>query len=75
MFDSDIHSRLTNEMSRLSYEQQAEVFHFARTLSEKRAAVPGKSLLRFAGTISEEDCRAMEAAIDEGCERIDGDEW
>ena len=37
--------------------------------------VPGRDLLRFAGTIDAESARAMEQAIEEGCERIDLEEW
>lgn len=36
--------------------------------------VPGRDLLRFAGTIDAKSAREMEEAIEEGCERIDPDE-
>jgi hypothetical protein len=39
---------------------------------------PGGSLadlMRLVGSISKEDLRKMETAIEEGCERIDPDEW
>jgi hypothetical protein len=37
--------------------------------------VDGRQLLRFAGAIPPEDLALMERAIEEGCERIDGDDW
>jgi len=37
--------------------------------------VPGKELLRLAGTISQEDAEAMLKAIEEECERVDLSEW
>ena len=37
--------------------------------------IDGGQLLKFAGTIPGEDLAAMERAIREGCERIDGDDW
>jgi hypothetical protein len=36
-----------------------------------KKGTPGKELLRFAGTISPEDCRRMAEAIEVGCERVD----
>jgi hypothetical protein len=32
-------------------------------------------LPQFAGTIPSDELALMERAIDEGCERIDGDDW
>jgi len=37
--------------------------------------VPGRDPLRFAGTIDADSAREMEEAIEEGCERIDPEEW
>jgi len=37
--------------------------------------VPGKKLLRFAGTIPHDDILMMQKAIQEDCERIDLNEW
>ncbi len=37
--------------------------------------VPGRELLRFAGTIEPDDLILMEKAIEEGCEQVDADEW
>lgn len=37
--------------------------------------VPGRDLLRFAGTIDVESAREIEEAIEDGCARIDPEEW
>jgi putative addiction module component (TIGR02574 family) len=56
-----------------------EVKRNVRSLCETQPAaprgVPGRDLLRFAGTIDAESARAMEEAIEEGCERVDLEEW
>lgn len=36
---------------------------------------PGHEILELAGSISPEDLRLMERAIEEGCERVDESEW
>jgi len=35
----------------------------------------GKSLLRFAGILDPSSAQEMRQAIEEGCERVDPDEW
>ena len=37
--------------------------------------IPGKTLLRFAGTIDREDLDKMAEAIQADCESIDSSEW
>jgi hypothetical protein len=39
------------------------------------SGVPGQALLRFAGSLGPEEAWQISAAIDEGCERIDANEW
>ena len=53
----------------LLYKQQ---YQMAETV---QAGVPGRHLLRFAGTIRADDLRIMKQSIEDGCERIDIDEW
>jgi hypothetical protein len=36
---------------------------------------PGRDLRRFAGVLDPEAAREMIEAIEEGCERVDLDEW
>jgi hypothetical protein len=60
----------------LPAEQQHQVLEFARSLVKaKGSGVPGRDLLRFAGTIEAEDLIAIGKAIHEGCEKVNLDEW
>jgi hypothetical protein len=64
------------QLEKLPQEQQQRVLEFAQTLNQsKPSGVPGRKLLRFAGTIPPDDLRAMSEAIKEGCERVDANEW
>jgi hypothetical protein len=77
--DPAIQSELLSYLGQLPVDAQARVVDFARTLADsentKKVGVPGKDLLRFAGTIPHEDCLEMLKAIEEGCEQIDPNEW
>ena len=41
----------------------------------KKLSLPGKDLLRFAGTIDSEELITIEQTINEGCEKVNPDEW
>jgi putative addiction module component (TIGR02574 family) len=56
-------------------EVKRNVMNLRETPPAAPRGVPGRDLLRFAGTIDAESARAMEQAIEEGCERIDLEEW
>ena len=77
--DPAIQSELLTYLGQLPIADQARVVDFARSLADserpKKVGVPGKDLLRFAGTISHEDCMEMLKAIEEDCEQIDANEW
>lgn len=53
---------------------QRVVVHLERE-SELPPGTPGAKLLALAGSIPAEDLREMEAAIEEGCERVNEDGW
>lgn len=77
--DPAIQSELLSYLGQLPADDQARVVDFARTLAgsptAKKVGVPGKDLLRFAGTIPHEECMEMLRAIEEDCEQIDPNEW
>jgi hypothetical protein len=82
--DPLIQTELLSYLGQLPADEQARVVDFARTLvtspkSNKvgtpKVGTPGKELLRFAGTISREDAQQMMAAIEDGCEQIDVNDW
>lgn len=66
--------QIVNVVSRLSDQQQQEVLDFVMKL-ERPKGVPLSSLLDFVGSISAEDLKLMEAAIEEGFEKVNLDEW
>jgi len=68
--------QILDQVDGLPYAEQRRVLDFARALAQsKMQGVPGKELVRFAGTISKEDLKKMSAAIEEGCEQVDINEW
>ncbi len=72
----DVKEEIIEQLEVLTYERQCRVLDFTRRLAERaQVGVPGRHLLRFAGTIQVDDLRIMEQAIKDGCERIDIDEW
>ncbi len=76
MVDATIDNELSTCLGQLPIEQQRQVLQFAQTLAMHRIrGVHGSSLLQFAGTIGESDLEAMSQAIEDGCQRIDADEW
>lgn len=71
-----IKEQILYDLDRLSPEQQkraAELVH--GLISPLPKGTPGRELLRFAGTLDDESARQMMEAIEEGCERVDLDEW
>ena len=69
MKDSSIAQEILDEIHKLGKGQQAEVLEFVRSLTRSAmAGVPGKTLLRFAGTIDREDLDKMTETIQADCE-------
>ena len=76
MIDATIKTELAACLDTMSLEHQRRVLEFARALASRPPkGVPGRELLRFAGTIEESDLDAMSQAIEEGCERVDANGW
>ncbi len=74
--DTGIAEKVIEQLRTLPYELQCRVLEFARALVLSRPhGVPGQELLRFAGTIPPSDAQVMREAIEQGCERVDSDEW
>lgn len=68
--------KVIEQLTVLPYELQWRVFEFTRVLAVSIPhGVPGHQLLRFAGAIPLDDLQLMRLAIEEGCERIDANEW
>ena len=76
MKDTSVKKEILDEIHKLGKGQQAEVLEFVRSLAKsEQEGVPGKTLLRFAGTIDREDLAKMTEAIQSDCESIDPNEW
>lgn len=73
---SDLQQEVLHLMAHLPEASQRQVLNFARSLAPTGpVGIPGKDLLRFAGIITESEAQALAQAIEEGCERIDLNEW
>lgn len=60
----------------LPVEEQRQVIDFARALAlTKNTGSLGNQLLRFAGTIAQDDLLVMNAAIERDCEQVNPNEW
>ena len=76
MINPSLEQAVLEQLRHLAVEQQRQVLDFARALVlAKTRGVPGQSLLRFVGAIDAEDLTTMAQAIEEGCERVNLDEW
>ncbi len=68
--------QILEQVNVLPLEERRRVLRFARALATSTPTrVPGKELLRFAGMFEASDARRMAEAIEDGCERVDPDEW
>lgn len=71
-----IEDRILSDLDRLTPEQQeraAELIHGLVSTLPRGATV--EKLMALAGTLDDESAREMMEAIEEGCERVDSDEW
>ena len=76
MISPTVEAELREQLEQMPPEKQQRVVEFARELARsKPKGVPGRDLLRFAGTIERDDLELMARAIEEDCERVDVDGW
>jgi len=76
MSNSVVVQQVVKQLDRLPFGFQRMVLDFAQALvMSLPRGVPGKQLLRFAGTIELDDIQTMKQAIEAECERVDVDEW
>ena len=74
--DTPIVGEVIKQMKALPYEMQWRVLEFTRALAlSSPHGVAGNQLLRFAGVVATDDLDRMRAAIEQGCEQVDADEW
>jgi len=76
MPNPSLEKEIISQISKLPLEKQQQVLHFLRALTiDKPLGVPGKDLLRFAGTIEPSDLQLMSQVIKEDCEKVNLNEW
>ena len=74
--DTPIVGEVIKQMKALPYELQWRVLEFTRALAlSSPRGVAGNQLLRFAGVVAADDIDRMRAAIEQGCEQVDANEW
>ena len=63
-------------MNQLPEERQRQVLNFAKSLSPYHpVGISGRQLLHFAGILTAQEAQALSTAVEEGCERVDLNEW
>ncbi len=76
MVHKHLEQEILEQIKELGPEEQRQILDFVRALNiSKPKGVPGKALLRFAGSIAAEDLQYMAKAIDDGCEKVNPNEW
>jgi hypothetical protein len=76
MINPSLDQAILEQLHHLAFEQQRQVLDFTRALASTRIhGVPGQALLRFAGAIDAGDLTTMAQTIEEGCEKVNLDEW
>ena len=72
MVSLNFREEILNQLGQLSSEHQQLVLEYAQKLAVSDVkGVPGRKLLRFSGTFSEEDADAISRIIESDCERVD----
>jgi len=68
---------LQAHFDRLRPDQQQRVIDFARQLAAPKTpqGTPPEKLLALAGSLPHEEANEIKRIIEEGCERIEPDEW
>ena len=74
--NTPILDKVIEQLKTLPNALQWRVLEFMRSLEHPNLeGVPGRQLLRFAGTIPIDDTKVIDETVKEGCQRVDGDEW
>ena len=67
-----VKDQIIEQVERLDDSRRRQVLDFTRRLGAF-ATVPGRDLMRFAGSIAPPDLLAITRAIQEGCEKVEPD--
>ena len=77
MQQMSIKGQITKEIDVLPLNMQKKVLEFIKILREPTVAngTPGNNLMKFAGIMTEEEADELAQIIEDGCERIDYNDW
>jgi hypothetical protein len=76
MIKSSIKKEIMEKLESLPAEKQEKVLEFVGSLTQdKITGIPGQKLIHFSGSIGKQDLDSMRRAIEEGCEKVDLNEW
>lgn len=75
MNEPSLKDDLYREIVGLDESDRRRVLDFARSLGSRSEGTPGSALLALSGTVSESDMDEIEAAIEEGCEKVNPGAW
>jgi hypothetical protein len=72
-----VRRQIERKLDALPLEKQKRVLDFITHLDypDLPPGVPGKELIKFVGTLSPEDAEELIQIIEDGCEKIDYNEW
>jgi hypothetical protein len=76
MIDLTIQNQLLQQVDQLTLEEQHRVLDFANSLSKMHPPTSRpKHFMELFGTLDPQSAEEMSRAIEEGCERIDPNDW
>ena len=76
MANSLIQEEISKELEHLPFDKQKKVLEFVRSLvSSPTTGVTGKELLKFAGTLADDQACEIKEIIERDCEKIDISDW
>jgi hypothetical protein len=76
MANSLIEEEISKELEHLPFDKQKKVLEFVRSLvSSPTTGVTGKELLKFAGTLADDQACEIKEIIERDCEKIDISNW
>jgi hypothetical protein len=72
-----VREQIDRELEALPVDLQRKVLDYITHLNGVGfpPGTPGKKLIKLAGTLSNEDAEELKQIIEEGCEKIDYNEW
>lgn len=75
MNEPSLKDDLYREIADLDESDRKRVLDFVHSLGSRPQGTSGSALLPFSGTVPESDMAEIEAAIEEGCEKVNPGAW